>query len=278
MAIPIINNWQSYFLHHDEGLGSSYERVILNLKLEQIARLFSIEHVLEAPCFGFTGISGMNSMGLAKAGKFVTLIEQDKQRIEFMKEIWESVNLPITIKHVEHYERLPVVDKKADLSWNFSALWFVQDLQAFLQELIRVTQKVIFLCVPNQLGLGYLSQKIKSNCSTQIREEFIQPKRLKAIMNSLGWQLLQTDYIDSPPWPDIGMPKEAFFQKFGFGQFYRQKEKKSISILPYYQGKDDNFYKNMLKYYWFEKNLPDFCKRFWAHHQYFCFIPNHEKA
>jgi hypothetical protein len=30
MAIPIINNWQKYYPVAHEGLGSSYERIVLN--------------------------------------------------------------------------------------------------------------------------------------------------------------------------------------------------------------------------------------------------------
>ena len=45
------------------------------------------------------------------------------------------------------------------MSWNFSALWFVKDLKKFLYELTRVTDKVIFLSVPNRSGIGYLTQK-----------------------------------------------------------------------------------------------------------------------
>lgn len=38
MAIPIINNWRSYFEHGDEGLGSSYERIILNNVLLDVVK------------------------------------------------------------------------------------------------------------------------------------------------------------------------------------------------------------------------------------------------
>ncbi len=57
MAIPIVNIWKNYFSDPDEGLGSSYERVIINHFLNKIVRNFKVESVLEAPCFGFTGLS-----------------------------------------------------------------------------------------------------------------------------------------------------------------------------------------------------------------------------
>jgi hypothetical protein len=124
------------------------------------------------------------------------------------------------------------------------------------------------------LGIGYLSQQIKSDEEQQqIVKENIKPKRIKMLMNKLNWQLLQTDFIDSPPWPDIGMPKQAFLKKFGLEKFIKIQEQTPISILPYYKDMEPQFAEKMLSFYPFEKKLPTFCKRFWAHHQYFLFIP-----
>ena len=34
MAVPIINDWVKYYTNPDEGLGSSYERIVLNQLLD----------------------------------------------------------------------------------------------------------------------------------------------------------------------------------------------------------------------------------------------------
>ena len=135
MAIPILKNWEKYFTNTDEGLGSSYERIILNNKLESICKHFNISSVLEAPCFGFTGLSGINSMGLAKDGKKITLIDNDKKRIKLIKKTWEKMALPLTIEYSKGFNSLPFVNDAFDLSCNFSALWFADDLSVFLKEL-----------------------------------------------------------------------------------------------------------------------------------------------
>ncbi|RLC51413.1 MAG: hypothetical protein DRI23_05110, partial [Candidatus Cloacimonadota bacterium] len=80
MAIPILKTWQNYFSNPDEGLGSSYERIILNNKLNQICSHFKIKSVLEAPSFGFTGLSGINSMDMAKNGLDVAVADNDNNR------------------------------------------------------------------------------------------------------------------------------------------------------------------------------------------------------
>ncbi len=276
MAIPILRNWQHYFANPDEGLGSSYERIILNRKLAQICRTFDVSSVLEAPSFGFTGISGINSMNLAKEGKPVTIVDNNAERLQLIEKIWKKVELNLTSQHVENFSDLPFNDKTFDLSWNFSALWFVQELDSFLNELVRITRKVIFICVPNRTGIGYLSQKLseKEDLKKELNEQFIFPEKFICLMRSRNWQLLDKGFIDCPPWPDIGMPKDDFLRKLGLGWLLPdQKQNNSISILNYYEGKDNKFPDKMLKHFWFEKNAPFLIKKFWAHHRFFVFIP-----
>jgi len=275
MAIPILNNWKNYFSNFDEGLGSSYERVILNKKLESICKHLRIKSVLEAPAFGFTGISGINSMDLARKGHSVSIVDHDKERIEIIKKIWEKINLGIDIHFSEDYRKLLFADKSFDLSWNFSALWFVEDLPIFLEELTRITSKAILLCVPNRSGIGYLSQKFlgKKELQESLIEKNIIPKNVKNMMKELDWMLIDENYIDCPPWPDIGMPKDKFLKIFKLDWLLKNKTHESVSIMDFYSGKNENFEEQMLSYSWFERNVPDFIKYFWAHHRYFLFIP-----
>ncbi len=275
MAIPIIQNWKNYFKDPDEGLGSSYERVILNGKLVQICKYFEAKNILEVPSFGFTGVSGINSMELAKRGYDVTIVDHDKNRLKQINDLWADLEYKLISKFIIDYFFLPFDNNAFDLSWNFSALWFTKDLEKFLAELSRVTKKVIFLCVPNRSGLGYLSQKYfgKDYLNKNVFEENIKPKNIKKTMKKLDWQLISSNFIDCPPWPDIGMPKEKFLNKFGLNSRQKEKKRKSISILKYYQGEDENFPAKMMKYSWLETYAPSFIKYFWAHHKYFLFIP-----
>ncbi len=275
MAIPILHSWKNYFTDHDEGLGSSYERIILNKKLASVCKHFRIRTVLEAPAFGFTGISGINSMGLAREGYSVSLIDHDRERIESIRKIWKETDLKSDIHFSKDYRKLPFSDENFDFSWNFSALWFVQDLSIFLKELTRVTSGAILLCVPNRNGIGYLSQKFlgKENLRKFLIEDNIIPGNFINIMKELGWMLLDKNYIDCPPWPDIGMPKEKFLEILKLEWLLKNKTHQPVSIMDLYSGEDDNFEEQMLSYSRFEKNAPGFIKFFWAHHRYFLFIP-----
>ncbi|MCD6176658.1 MAG: class I SAM-dependent methyltransferase [Candidatus Cloacimonetes bacterium] len=275
MAIPILKNWEKYFINIDEGLGSSYERIVLNNKLKSICNHFNISTILEAPSFGFTGLSGINSMSLAKNGKKITLVDNDKKRIELINKVWEKMELPLTIEYLKEFNSLSFADDSFDLSWNFSALWFVDDLSIFLKELTRVTSQAILLCVPNRSGIGYISQKILGfkELKKYLKEENILPRNIKREMKNNNWMLIDNNYIDCPPWPDIGMPKEKFLKIFGLSWLIKKKEHIPMTIMDYYSGKDPDFPKKMMSHSWFEKKAPKILKTFWAHHKYFLFIP-----
>ena len=275
MAIPIIKNWKRYFSNTDEGLGSSYERVILNNKLGSLCRHFNVSSVLEVPSFGFTGMSGINSMSLAKEGKTVTILDNDKDRIKLIKNTWKEIDLPLKIEYSENFDLQPFADNAFDFSWNFSALWFVNDLGLFLRELTRISTQAILLCVPNRSGLGYVSQKILGHRELKkyLNETNICPRNIKKEMKKNDWILIDRNYIDCPPWPDIGMPKENFLKIFGLNWLLKKKRPISMTIIDYYKGDDPKFPEKMLAHSWFEKKAPKFIKSFWAHHKYFLFIP-----
>ncbi|HPW25001.1 MAG TPA: hypothetical protein PLR70_04240, partial [Candidatus Syntrophosphaera thermopropionivorans] len=80
MAIPIINDWEKFFSNPYEGLGSSYERIVLNDLLFQTVNNYNVHNVLESPSFGFTGISGINLLNLADLGLNITLEDNDLHR------------------------------------------------------------------------------------------------------------------------------------------------------------------------------------------------------
>lgn len=282
MALPILNNWESYFDDHHEGLGSSYERIILNRLLLNLKRRYKITSVLEAPCFGFTGISGLNSLVLSRSGCQVTLLDHEPERVERIRQIHHELNAEIDVKISSSYHTLPFSDKSFEFSWNFSSLWFVEDLTAFLSELDRVTVKAILLCVPNRQGIGYKWQKAHSGIPAGLvfNEQNIDPGLLKSELKKLNWMLVREDYIDCPPWPDIGMSKEEFLGNYLSRIKLRQisnKPVKPVSIIDFYSGKDSGFAERMLKFSVLEEHAPTCFKKLWSHHFWMLFEPSIHK-
>lgn len=278
MAIPILQNWMTYFQDHHEGLGSSYERIILNKLLLKLKHRYKLDTVLEAPVFGFTGITGLNSLVLNKSGCKVTLLDHDQDRINQIRLIHSELQVDIQSEFVDNYIKLPYIDNEFDMCWNFSALWFVQNITDFLSELSRVSKKIILICVPNQYGFGYKWQKAHADIPQDItfNKAFINPGLIKSELQKLNWTLISEDYIDCPLWPDIGMNKEKFLGKYLSKlniQTTQDRPSEPVSIMGYYKGEDPGFADRMMKYAFLEINAPDFFKKMWSHHRWMLFEP-----
>ncbi|NLW18122.1 MAG: class I SAM-dependent methyltransferase [Candidatus Cloacimonetes bacterium] len=273
MAIPIIIDWEKYYQNPHEGLGSSYERVVLNDLILATAKKHGVKTALESPSFGFTGISGINLMALADSGVKVTLQDNDPRRLELIQQLWNRLERPLQTELNPDFRGLKHPDKAFDLSFSFSALWFVPDLKTFLAELSRVTAKVIFISVPNRSGLGYKLQlrDYSPQKYPELKLSHIDPASIISLLGKLGWKLESSGYFDCPPWPDIGMTKEEFLGKWlGIKPASKAKEsekaQKYLSILSHYEGNDPDFEKRMRKLQWFEKIAPNPFKMIWAHH------------
>jgi SAM-dependent methyltransferase len=282
-ALPILDIWKDYFtIDRNEGLGSSYERIMLNRKLSQLHQRYGFTTLLEAPSFGFTGLSGINSLGVAQQhGVHATVADTVQERLELIQGLWQEANTPMTPAYIESYSRLPFEKKSFDCSWNFASLWFAEDPDRLLQELARVTRRVIILSVPNQHGLGYRLRKYiaKDTFGELLNESAIVPKRIISQMRDCCWMLVERDYIDVPPFPDIAMKKEDFAKLLHMEWLLRLFAKRQdgtpayYTIMDYYTGQDPEFAAEMLKHAWVERYAPRFVKYFWGHHIYLVFEP-----
>ncbi|HOH47093.1 MAG TPA: hypothetical protein PLX59_04580 [Candidatus Cloacimonadota bacterium] len=283
MAIPIINDWQKYFHHPDEGLGSSYERIILNGLLADVISEHGIKSILETPSFGFTGLSGINLVQAALDGVSITLEDDDAHRLEQIRALWQDLNLPLKSKLNPGFRHLDYPGKSFDMAFNFSALWFVENLRGFLEELARVSSKLIFISVPNRSGIGYKGQLkgYSKEAYPQLKPEYIDPASVIHILKAKGWKLLRKGFFDCPLWPDIGMSKEDFLMQYCMickvlGKCkvpIRKTDKAPVCIMDYYKGNDADFPNRMLRYNALERFAPNAFKRYWAHHYYLIFCP-----
>ncbi len=275
--IAITSSWQQYFDNPDEGLGTTYERFILHKYFEIIKRKYSVQNILEVPSFGMTGISGINSMWWAYNGSPVTVVDDNEERIALIREEWEKVELEVrTVLYRDYSQPLPFESDSFDLSWNFASLWFVPELDKLLKELDRVSRKVIFICIPNRLGLGHLTRLLaKKKSDVPFYMNNIIPGNIKNIMRTLKWRVSDEGYFDVPPWPDIAMKKEDMLSAVGLKWLVEKvdnEKNNGICILDYFSGKKPDMEKEILRYSWLE-NSPWIIKRFWAHHQYIIFTP-----
>jgi len=260
----------------DEGLGTTYERIILHAYFQKIREEYQIQSVIEVPCYGMTGMTGINSIWWSLKGAEVTVVDVNEQRSEIIRKLWKEAGKEATIVLARGVQLLEGCgDKCFDMSWNFAALWHGSNLDTLIEEMSRVTRKVIFICVPNRESVGYWF-RLSSIKKKGLNQDNIRPRAIRRALKQHNWVLAEEGYFDVPPWPDIAMKKEELFEKIGLNWLakrYERNETERLCILDYYNGSNKNLEHEMMKYSFLE-DLPKFMKRLWAHHRYFIFTKN----
>jgi SAM-dependent methyltransferase len=274
--ISIASNWRDYFDDRYEGLGTTYERFVLHRLFQKIKDWYPVKNVLEAPLFGITGISGINSMWWAAQNVPVTVVDCEATRIQLIRQIWRETGFEFNLIYQQDFSSLPFRNSSFDLSWNFCALGFIQDPSRLLAEMARVTRRAIFICLPNRTGIApCIRRQFEKDGRVSRLNGDTGPEPVTAVLQKSGWECIGRGYFDVPPWPDIAMKKEEFLKRIGMGWFARalnRKEGRPVSIIDYFKGVDKNLETNMLKYSFLE-NSPTFFKKLWAHHEYLLFTP-----
>jgi len=232
---------------------------------------------LEAPSFGMTGISGINSLWWSGKGKKVIVSDDNKKRVDSIKKTWRDLDYAFS-PILSGNQTLPYKNGCVDLVWNFAALWFLKDVSNFADNAKKIARKVIFICVPNDVGIGYQIRKNLMSIPEQINLNFIKPKLIKETFDGDGWILWKQGIFDVPPWPDIPMKKEDLLDKLHLGFLLKTKKGKSnidqnnspASILDFFSNKKPEMEDEVLRFNFLEK-FPKPFKLLWGHHHYFVF-------
>lgn len=267
--------WKKYLTDWNEGLGVVYERFVLNDYLDQMVDQHQLETVLEAPLYGMAGVSGINSVRLAERGCDVTLVDNNTERLEGVTNIWNRLGLPATFIHRQDFARLPFADNTFDLTWEWAGLWYLPDARALLQELARVSRKLVFVAMPNNIQIGYLLRKyvIDRDFFPTVDEAWVRMGRIKQTLKAAGVKFIDEGVLDVPPWPDTVMPAADVLKRLGI------KSKKleaqftgdgwTWSTMAYYLGEQPDLRDQVMKYAWLDHApIPWQLKTIWAHHRY----------
>ena len=267
--------WKKYLTDWNEGLGVVYERFVLNDYLDQIVDRYDIHTVLEAPLYGMAGVSGINSVQLARRGCTVTLVDYNRDRLDGVAKIWEQLELPVDLIYHQDFCRLPFDDNSFDLAWEWAGLWYLPNAEALLRELVRVSRKLVFVAMPNNIQVGYLLRKyvIDRDFFPTVDEKWVQMGRIKQTLAAAGVNFIDEGVLDVPPWPDTVMPAAEVLKRLGI------KSKKlesqftgdgwTWSTMAYYLGQQPELRDQVMKYAWLDHApLPWQVKAVWAHHRY----------
>jgi SAM-dependent methyltransferase len=261
---------------YNEGLGLVYERFVLNDLLDGLRLRYSAQSVLEAPIYGMAGVSGINSVALARAGCAVTLVDTDGDRLHDVGRVWGELGLSPQLVHHADLTHLPFADRSYDLVWNHAALWHVgAQAEALLVEMGRVARRAVLVAMPNRWQVGYLMRKyvVDKPFYTTIDERWVDIGLIKRRLLQAGLRVAEHGVVDVPPWPDTVMPAAEFLQRLGIkskglqGRF--QGSSWQWSTMDYYLGRNQALREKVMRYAFLERlPLPWQIKAIWAHHRY----------
>ena len=260
---------------YDEGLGTVYERFMLNHYFNSIIDSFQLQTILEVPLYGMTGLTGINSVQFAKRGCNVTLVESEKKRIDEAENLWNILSEKCEIYHHEKLYKLPFKSNSFDLVWNFAALWHLQNPASLIDEICRVSSNLVLIFLPNKTQIGYVLRKyvLDKDFFNNVDETWLDLKKIKSILKKNGYQKFEEGIIDIPPWPDTCMPIKDLLAKFGIQNNKSNPDLKENDwiwdIMSYYLGENKKLEQDVTKFSFLESSkLPKTLKQFWAHHRY----------
>jgi hypothetical protein len=267
--------WKKYLTDYNEGLGLVYERFVLNDFLLRLKGLYGFHTILEAPLFGMAGVSGINSVALARIRCPVTLADDNPERIAGVERIWNELSLPATFSLVDDWSHLPYQDRDFDFVWNWAALWRLPDPPALLREMVRCANNLIFVAVPNPVQIGYQMRKhfVEPEFVKEVDERWTDISMIRRHLQMLGVEILDQGVLDVPPWPDTVMPANELLRRLGIRS--KKLEDKFTgegwrwSTMEYYLGRQPELYDRVMKNAWLEHlRVPWRAKQVWAHHRW----------
>ncbi len=277
--------WRKYLTDYNEGLGLVYERLMLNDFLETLRVKHRIETALEAPLYGMAGVSGINSVLLARNGAAVTLVDDNAERLAGIRRIWGELGLDAIFCLQTPISTLPFSNHAFDLVWNWAALWYLTDPEKLVAEMTRVSRQLIFIAMPNRAQVGYLMRKyiLEKDFTRYVDEAWADIGRVKNILRARGCQIIDEGVLDVPPWPDTVMPAAQVLRRLGIQSKEMQARFEGDgwqwSSMDYYLGKKPTLKAQMDKYAFLERApLPWQIKSVWAHHRYVVARKNQNKS
>lgn len=269
--------WAKYLTDYNEGLGLVYERFILNDFLENLRRRYDLQTVLEAPIYGMAGVSGINSVPFAQAGCRVTLADDTADRAEHVQRIWGEIGLrpQMMVISPDCWRDFPLASASFDLTWNWAALWYLPDAAGLLRELARLSRRLVFVAMPNNLQVGYWMRKwlLDRDFFSTVDERWVNIRLVQRTLEQAGVKIIATGVLDVPPWPDTVMPANEVLKRLGIRS--RKLEQQftgegwTWSTMAYYLGQQPDLRDRVLKYAWLDHaRLPWQVKAVWAHHRW----------
>jgi SAM-dependent methyltransferase len=257
----------------DEGIGTVYERVLIDEYLRAMQLKRNIRSVLESPADGVTGVPGVMSLEFARNGATVTLANPVQAMLNCAREVWEREAMVDRAKFVHcEVDAMPFETDSFDLVWNYCMFERFSDPAPLVSEMKRVSSRYVMLMTQNYYNFGTPFHKIYHGISGMEWDHgYGRQMTMAAIRRAVlaqGMKIEEEGEIDIPPWLDTwDMPLRGALKTI-LAKVGKKWEWKIDSELDGAEGKGLSSSKlvNFVRHV--ELNLPQWFRRFQAHHLY----------
>ncbi|MEW6684975.1 MAG: methyltransferase domain-containing protein [Candidatus Edwardsbacteria bacterium] len=188
----------------DEGLGTVYERRVMQNFLSRLQEEYGIRIVLESPADGISGMPGLNSLEFGKRKGEVILSSPSLKLLTKVRVIWEKEETMDKVQLIQSEVNLfPFSSNSFDLVWNFCILERFFRPEVFVSEMKRVSRQYILLVIQNRYNVGTILHRVYHRFMGQVWDHgYSQQMRLKTlrqIAQNCNLKILEIGAIDTPP-------------------------------------------------------------------------------
>lgn len=191
----------------DEGIGTVYERVVIDDYFRRLQADRGIRTVLESPADGVTGVPGINSLVFARNGGAVWLANPSQAMLDGARAVWERQGLIDRVRFARcEVSDTSFDDDSFDLVWNYCMFERFRDPGPLVAEMKRVSRRHVLIMTQNVRNFGTAFHKVyHTACGLEWDHGYGEQMTLGAIRRALvaqGLRVEEEGTVDIPPWLD----------------------------------------------------------------------------
>nr|MDO8100865.1 DUF362 domain-containing protein [Candidatus Njordarchaeota archaeon] len=194
----------------DVGTGTMFERRSMRRFLSDIYARYHPETVLEAHCNGISGVPCIASRILAERGCKVTLVNPSQDILNMAEKYWRRRGIKNAEFRNGSIRNLPFESGTFDLVWNFAVVPKMIDPMKALKEMSRVSRNLVLVFSNNSLNFGFpFHQLYHRRTRSEWNHGYIGwmlTSNVRRVMSEAGLKIIESGYVDVPPWPDLDIP------------------------------------------------------------------------
>ena len=257
----------------DEGLGTVYERVLINRYLLDLTERDGLTKILEHPADGVTGVIGCNSLALGENGRRVSLANPVPDALTVARGHWEDAGAKPAGLIASDLDAFPFAEGAFDLVWNFCIFERFVHPEVLLAEMARVSNRYVLLMTQNCWNVGTplhaLYHLLVRQPWNHGKVSMMMAGAAKKACANVGLNVVECGPIDTPPWVDTwDMPMRGYLKAL-LGLFGKKWEwetpGESQSASEEGSAADGKLVKLLT---WVEDNLPRWTVFWKTHHWY----------